>query len=611
MLEIVHDLAPLSPLYFATGVGGPPSFAANIRALANAGCKVIIDDVTTFNESPFQDGPIAQAVNDVSARGVIYFSSARNSGNKNDGTSSTWEGDFVDGGDASGFDGPGARYHAYTPTDVGNRVEETDHPRADLFWSDPLGASANDYDLFVIDSTLTNVVRSSLNPQNGTQDPYEQVGELNVGEYVGIVKFSGQPRFLHLDTGRCRLRISTAGCVRGHNASGAPNAFSVGESNANGRTTPFTGGAANPVNTQSSDGPRRMFFNPNGAAYTPGNFSSTGGIVLQKPDITAATGVKTTLPANSGLNPFFGTSAAAPHAGAIAAQILSFRPGLTPAQVRTALYNSCLDIEAPGFDRDSGRGIVMALAAINFVGVKGDFNFNGGSDIIFQNSNGAHIVWLMNGATRAGTLNLPAVANSDIGGVGDFNRDSKADILWTNRSTGARSIWVMNGGTRVSIVNLGTVATAWSFVSVGDFNGDSIPDIVLQHTSGACGVWIMNGTRFSSSVGLATAAASVRVAASGDFNGDGSTDLVVQDVHSGARAIWLFNRTHFVRSVNLGGVATSWKIVGAGDFNHDGKPDILWENTNGARLIWIMNGTAHAGSFNLPSTPPTWSIRNH
>ena len=130
----------------------------------------------------------------------------------------------------------------------------------------------------------------------------------------------------------------------------------------NGRTTPFTGGAANPVNTQSSDGPRRFFFNTNGVPYTPGNFSSTGGIVLQKPDITAATGVKTTFPTDSGLNPFFGTSAAAPHAGAIAAQILSFRPGLTPSQVRTALYNSCLDIEAAGFDRDSGRGIVMALA---------------------------------------------------------------------------------------------------------------------------------------------------------------------------------------------------------------------------------------------------------
>jgi hypothetical protein len=37
--------------------------AANITALRTAGCNIIVDDLTYFNESPFQDGPIAQAVN--------------------------------------------------------------------------------------------------------------------------------------------------------------------------------------------------------------------------------------------------------------------------------------------------------------------------------------------------------------------------------------------------------------------------------------------------------------------------------------------------------------------------------------------------------------------
>ena len=73
--------------------------------------------------------------------------------------------------------------------------------------------------------------------------------------------------------------------------------------------------------------------------------------ILQKPDLTAADGVLTTLPGTSGLNRFFGTSAAAPHAGAIAAQILSDRPSLTPAEVRAAMKASFFDIEATGFDR--------------------------------------------------------------------------------------------------------------------------------------------------------------------------------------------------------------------------------------------------------------------
>ena len=89
MLEIVHDIAPGAQLFYATGFGGAPSFAANIRALKAAGCTIIIDDVTNIFESPFQDGPIALAVNEVSAAGVLYFSSAANSGNKTSKTAST------------------------------------------------------------------------------------------------------------------------------------------------------------------------------------------------------------------------------------------------------------------------------------------------------------------------------------------------------------------------------------------------------------------------------------------------------------------------------------------------------------------------------------------
>ena len=80
-------------------------------------------------------------------------------------------------------------------------------------------------------------------------------------------------------------------------------------------------------------------------------------MVLNKPDLTAADGVSVT--GSNGLFPttFFGTSAAAPHAAAIAALIKS-RPGpaLTPTQIRAALMSTAIDIEAPGYDRDSGVG---------------------------------------------------------------------------------------------------------------------------------------------------------------------------------------------------------------------------------------------------------------
>jgi subtilisin-like proprotein convertase family protein len=115
----------------------------------------------------------------------------------------------------------------------------------------------------------------------------------------------------------------------------------------------------------TSDGPRKVFFNPNGTPITPGNFTSTGGAVRAKPDLTAADGVVTSVP---GFAPFFGTSASAPHAAAIAGLVISSNPGITPAEVRTALTSTALDIEGPGWDRDTGFGILMANRVLQFTG---------------------------------------------------------------------------------------------------------------------------------------------------------------------------------------------------------------------------------------------------
>ena len=88
MLQIVHDMAPKARLGFATANGGEVNFADNIRALAGfpnapnavAGFKadVIVDDIIYLAEPFFQDGIVAQAVDEVAAKGVSYFSSAGN-----------------------------------------------------------------------------------------------------------------------------------------------------------------------------------------------------------------------------------------------------------------------------------------------------------------------------------------------------------------------------------------------------------------------------------------------------------------------------------------------------------------------------------------------------
>jgi uncharacterized repeat protein (TIGR01451 family) len=367
MMEIIHDLAPQAQLFFATGNGGQATMAANINLLAGApnNCDIIVDDLTYFAEPVFQDGVIARAVNDVAAAGVLYLSSAGNSGNLNDGQSGVWEGDFADGGTLA-LVGAG-RIHDFGGGTTFNRIVSTggNNRPITLKWSDPLGASGNDYDLFILNPAMTAVVASSTNVQNGNDDPIESLGTngINANDRIVILRRNGSAvRALHLNTNRGRLAIGTAGQTYGHNAAAGAVTLAQVDVRAAGAQR-FDSGVVTQVRTTSSDGPRRMFFDRNGNALTPGNvlFATNGGQVLQKPDLAAAACGVTTVP---GFNPFCGTSAAAPHAAAIAGLLLSFNTALTPAQLRTALGAGAFDIEAAGVDRDSGAGIAMALHSL-------------------------------------------------------------------------------------------------------------------------------------------------------------------------------------------------------------------------------------------------------
>ena len=383
MMEIVHDMAPGANLIFATAFSGVASFASNIIALQQAGCKIIVDDVTYFNEGVFQDGPIARAVNQVVAAGTTYFSSAGNSGNVTFGTSGTWEGDFVSGGPIGGpiaTAGETGLVHNFGTVASPQTYDSLTSTSSfiSLKWSDPLGASANDYDLFILDSTGATLKGFSAAAQTGTQDPYEAIGQGSncgtptasgycpaVGDRIVVVLFSGATRALHIDTNRARLSIATTGATFGHN--GGANSLTTAATfwnSARTGTRPFTG-SANPTEVFSSDGPRQIFYTPAGLPITPGNvlFGTGGGTTLQKPDLTAADGGSTKTP---GFNPFFGTSAAAPHAAGIAALVLQAKPAYTPAQVATAMTSGSLDTMAPGPDRDSGYGIVMATLAVQY-----------------------------------------------------------------------------------------------------------------------------------------------------------------------------------------------------------------------------------------------------
>jgi len=376
MMEIVHDVAPGAKLFFASAFNSPESFADNIRSLRfDFHCDVIIDDVIYFFESPYQDDIIAQAVDDVTADGASYFSSAGNGGSANDGTSGTWEGDFKNAGALATLPS-GYEVHDFGGGVISNRIEVSGGPLI-LHWSDAgtldVPAAFNDYDVFVLNEDLRNVLIASTDVQDGDDLPSEFIGfGLPTNARVVIARHPGaKDRAVRAVLFGGEFAIGTGGSTFGHNS--AKDAFGVAAVDvAEAVDGLFAAGPTTPVELFSSDGQRRVFYDRNGNLIGTGEpvFACSAGETRKKPDLAAADGVSTTLPSFSGLNPFFGTSAAAPHAGAIAGLIKSAVPNISPAKLRKALLSGAIDIAEAGADRDSGSGIASAFEGLSRAGAK-------------------------------------------------------------------------------------------------------------------------------------------------------------------------------------------------------------------------------------------------
>ncbi len=502
MLEIVHDLAPGAALGFATAFGGVAAFAQNILDLGASGCQVIVDDVIYLAESPFQDGSLAAAVDEVSAQGVLYLSSAGNEGNLDDGTSGTWQGDFVAGGTLPPL--PGVVLHDFGGGAISELVLKS-APAVVLHWTDLFGTSANDYDLFVLSGDLTEVVRFSNNTQDGSggdDDPLELISFFgsgaSQGERLVVARVAGADRLLNLIAFRGELEQATSGALRGHAAADGALAVAAAPASAGyaaGQPSgpfPLAFDASQASETFSADGPRRIFFSAQGALLPgapPGDYSSSGGVVRAKPELCAADGVATSV---DGFTRFFGTSAAAPHAAALAALYWSALPSSNASAVRTALLDRALDIEEPGPDRTTGRGLVDLGAMLAAAGVPLRANLELGAVVPVELAGNGDAV-LDPGERFRLDVELTNVGGATAHAVSAALASASAAVVvhdanaaWADLAAGASG--ASADGFEIEVSRLANCGTILSFTLTADYEGGIAPEALpFSLTLGAPG----------------------------------------------------------------------------------------------------------------------------
>jgi hypothetical protein len=152
-----------------------------------------------------------------------------------------------------------------------------------------------------------------------------------------------------------------------------------------------------------------------------------------------------------------------------------------------------------------------AAASLDWhIAAAGDFNGDNRTDILWRNDNGDLFDWL----SQPGGGFLSNSANSyvhidtswQVVGSGDFNGDGRDDILWRD-NTGRVTDWLgqTNAGFASNFANAdATAGLRWQIVSTGDFNGDTRDDILWRNDNGDLTDWLgqANGG-FSSNVGNA------------------------------------------------------------------------------------------------------------
>ena len=247
-----------------------------------------------------------------------------------------------------------------------------------------------------------------------------------------------------------------------------------------------------------------------------------------------------------------------------------------------------------------------------------DFNFDGIPDLVVTCSQSEVLILIGDGKgyfAETPASPMHAGKGQTYLGVGDFNGDGNADLAVLGLGSGDLTIFLGDGTGSFEPGPSTPYAFGFSFlpllypspISVADFNGDGIADLVIP-LDGQGMVMLGDGTGgFAPSKGgpfNGTTGVSIGLAVA-DFDGDGRPDVVVGSADASTLTDGIFVLNGLNGAVLLGDgkgglEPASWSpfgnvgsyvyYVATGDFNNDGRPDAVFVNLGGPPNVSVLVG---------------------
>jgi len=598
MMQIIHDIAPGANLAFYTAFDSEQDFANGILALAAAGSKVIVDDVSYFDEPFFQNGIVAQAIKTVEAEGVTYVTAAGN--NAGNAYQAAWT-------PISGtFDG----VHLTDAESFGGSLVQTITVGANssyrvpllLEWNQAYGAATSDLEILVFNNgrlvgTATN--RSDGEPNN----PWVGIELTGGATYqIAIENLSGSaPGLIKEITEGDGLPVAIAGAntgtVYGHAMT--PGAITAGAVSA--AATPAFG--VNPALSESfssSGAGTELLFTDNGTPLSSPD--SLNPVVVSGVD-----DIHTTV---SDLSDFYGTSAAAASLAGVAALILSANPTLTPAQVAQIMADTAMPIANSAV---SGAGLVRVDAAVaaakpSVTAVADHAHDLLGGTVAVSPANAAIHGVLANDfdSDRNYTLSVTAVDGSAAGvgravngAFGQLTLNSDGSYTYINTNSGAVKGVAEDSFQYTASDGHGGSASSMLTVLITSPNQTYITGAAGSTIAGTAGVTVLDGTAGDMNVYAGSHGHQWLVGGPADtLFGNTANDTFMFEPHFGIETINRFNANHDVIDLPQSLVA-NFATLKAHMENSGGNTVIVLDAADEITVTHVAPHALHAHNFHF------------